>query len=206
MLDLVARGDPPPQLSLDLSQVPIEPAPRAHGLLPYRVQLREPVLGGLPRVRGSRRPGGFVLRLGAVQGFLVAYEGIIEGVIYRKERDLKMGVERKVIIEHKGDHYLMIFVRDENGFAGGPRISRPHVEWDSPVRAVARSLRGEWIARLDLPLDFIANALGEAQPPHEWRVLLMRRRPGRSGEPQETSVLPVTQSVTPFTVLMIVPP
>lgn len=90
------------------------------------------------------------------------------------------------------------FVRDENGFAGGPRISRPHVEWDSPVRAVARSLRGEWIARLDLPLDFIANALGETQPPHEWRVLLMRRRPGRSGEPQETSVLPVTQSVTPF--------
>ena len=89
-------------------------------------------------------------------------------------------------------------VRDENGFAGGPRISRPHVEWNSPARAVARSLRGQWIARLDLPLDFIANALGEAQTPRDWRILLMRHRPGRSGEPQETSVLPITQSVTPF--------
>jgi hypothetical protein len=56
-------------------------------------------------------------------------------------------------------------LRDSHGFSGGPRISRPHVEWNSPVRATAHELRGEWIARLDLPLDFIAEALGEAGTP-----------------------------------------
>lgn len=90
------------------------------------------------------------------------------------------------------------YVQDANGFSGGARISRPHVEWNSPVRAVARKRRGEWIARLDVPLESVATALGEATTPHEWRILLMRYRPGRSGEPQETSVLPVTQSVTPY--------
>ena len=90
------------------------------------------------------------------------------------------------------------YVQDANGFSGGARISRPHVEWNSPVRATARRQRGEWIARLDVPLDSVAAGLGEAKTPQEWRILLMRYRPGRSGEPQETSVLPVTQSVTPY--------
>ena len=57
------------------------------------------------------------------------------------------------------------YVQDANGFSGGPRISRPHVDWNSPVRGVARQGRGEWIARLDIPLDFAANALGEAGTP-----------------------------------------
>ncbi len=90
------------------------------------------------------------------------------------------------------------YVQDANGFSGGERISRPHVEWNSPVRAGARPGRGEWTARLDVPLDFVANALGEVQTPRDWRILLMRYRPARSGEPPETSVLPVTQSVTPY--------
>ena len=90
------------------------------------------------------------------------------------------------------------YVEDANGSAGGPRISRPHVEWNSPVRAVARPGQREWIARLDIPLDFVANALGEAGTPSDWRILLMRYRPARSGEQPETSVLPVTQSVTPY--------
>ena len=90
------------------------------------------------------------------------------------------------------------YVQDANGFSGGARISRPHVDWNSPVHAMARQGRGEWIARVDVPLDFVANALGEAQTPRDWRVLLMRYRPGRSGEPQETTVLPVIQSVTPY--------
>ena len=90
------------------------------------------------------------------------------------------------------------YVQDANGFSGGARISRPHVEWNSPVRAVARQRRGEWVARLDVPLDFVGNALGEAGTPRDWRILLVRYRPGRSGEPQQTSVLPVTQTVTPY--------
>jgi dienelactone hydrolase len=90
------------------------------------------------------------------------------------------------------------YLQDANGFSGGPRISRPHVEWNSPARSYARQGHEEWIVRLDLPLDFIGNALGEAQTPRDWRILLMRYRPGRSGEPPETSVRPITQSVTPY--------
>jgi cephalosporin-C deacetylase-like acetyl esterase len=90
------------------------------------------------------------------------------------------------------------YLQDANGFSGGPRISRPHIEWNSPARAYARQGREEWFARLDLPLDFIASALGEAQAPRDWRILLIRYRRGRAGEPPETSVLPVTQSVTPY--------
>src|SRR6266404_763292 len=75
------------------------------------------------------------------------------------------------------------FVQDANGFSGGPRISRPHVEWNSPVRTSAYELHGEWIVRMDLPLDFIAEALGETGTPRDWRVVMMRHRPGRPGEP-----------------------
>jgi dienelactone hydrolase len=89
-------------------------------------------------------------------------------------------------------------VQDANGVSGGPRIARPHPDWDSPVQGTARPNRGEWIVRLDLPLDFIATALGEAGTPRSWRILLMRSRPGRDGEPREISVFPVTQSVTPY--------
>ena len=87
---------------------------------------------------------------------------------------------------------------DAAGHSGGPRISRQHVEWNSPVRVMARRERGEWLARFDLPLAPIAQILGEAQIPAEWRILLLRFRPGRDGEPEETSVLPVTESVTPI--------
>ena len=84
------------------------------------------------------------------------------------------------------------------GSAGGPRISRPRGNWESPVRASAWPGHDELFVRLDLPLDFIATALGEAATPQNWRILLVRNRPGRSGEPPESSVMPVTQSVTPF--------
>jgi dienelactone hydrolase len=123
-----------------------------------------------------------------------------------QERDGAVGQDDsfQVYLATSGSSYVKYavnslgFVQDANGFSGGARISRPHEEWNSPVRAAARVRRGEWIARLDVPLDFAANALGEAQTPRGWRILLMRYRPGRSGEPQETSVLPVTQSVTPY--------
>lgn len=90
------------------------------------------------------------------------------------------------------------YVQDATGFSGGPRVSRPHVEWNSPVRGSAHQLRGEWVARMDLPLDFVANALGETGTPRSWRILFRRHRLGRSSEPQETSVLPITQTVTPY--------
>ena len=92
----------------------------------------------------------------------------------------------------------LAYIQDASGSSGGPRISRPHLDWNSPVRGSAWWDRGEWFARLDLPLNFTANTLGEVKTPRDWRILLMRYRPARGGEPQETSVLPVTQSITPY--------
>jgi len=90
------------------------------------------------------------------------------------------------------------YVLDAVGYNGNPRVSRPHSDWNSPVLGMAHQGEGEWIARLDLPLDAIKEVLGEVQTPREWRVLMQRHRPSRDGMQQETSVLPITQSVTPF--------
>jgi len=73
------------------------------------------------------------------------------------------------------------YAQDANGFSGGARISRPHVEWNSPVRVTARK-GGRMDRPADVPLESVATVLGEAKTPHEWRILLMRYRPGRSGE------------------------
>lgn len=49
---------------------------------------------------------------------------------------------------------------------------------------------------MDIPLEPVAAALGETSIPAEWRILLMRFRPARDGEPPESSVLPVIESNT----------
>jgi DNA-directed RNA polymerase subunit beta' len=51
----------------------------------------------------------------ALKGGVVEYEGIIEGVTMRREKDLKTQVEYQVIIEHKGDHHPMVTVKDSEG-------------------------------------------------------------------------------------------
>lgn len=88
------------------------------------------------------------------------------------------------------------YVLDAAGHQGSPRLSEPHAEWNSPVRAAAWKDQGAWMVRLDLPLDAIRQVLGASPGSSEFKVLLLRYRPGRDGEPQETSVLPVTQSAT----------
>src|SRR5260370_39675559 len=40
--------------------------------------------------------------------------------------------------------------------------------------------------------------MGEPAAPREWRILLLRWRPARDGEPRETGGLPITHSVTPL--------
>jgi dienelactone hydrolase len=100
------------------------------------------------------------------------------------------------------------YILDAIHYLGGDRLSLPHTDWTSQVRGMAWQGQGEWFARLDLPLEAIGKVMaegeeqgsliGEVGVPREWRVLLLRSRPGRDGEPQETSVLPVTQSTTPF--------
>ncbi|MCX6625893.1 MAG: hypothetical protein NTY38_33485, partial [Acidobacteria bacterium] len=87
------------------------------------------------------------------------------------------------------------YLRDAAGFSGGNRISRPR-EWDSGARIHVSQQPGEWLARLDVPLQTAAETLGEDRIPSEWRVLLMRHRRARPGDAAEASVLPVMESET----------
>jgi DNA-directed RNA polymerase subunit beta' len=67
----------------------------------------------------------------ALKGGVIAYDGIIEGVTYKKEIDRTTKIERKVIIEHKGDHHPMILVNDAKSGAtisSYPIPERAHVE------------------------------------------------------------------------------
>jgi dienelactone hydrolase len=127
-----------------------------------------------------------------------------------KERDelvlLDDGIEKddtfQVYLSVSGSSYVQYAINpngsilDAAGHSGNPRSSQPHIEWNSQVQGMARQERGEWVGRLDLPLDAIAEVLGESHLVRKWRILLVRSRPARDGEPEEMSVLPVTQSVT----------
>jgi DNA-directed RNA polymerase subunit beta' len=67
----------------------------------------------------------------ALKAGVVSYEGIIEGVTYKVERDRNTGIERKVIIEHKGDHHPMILVSDAGTgvtISSYPIPERAHIE------------------------------------------------------------------------------
>ena len=67
----------------------------------------------------------------ALKGGVVSYEGVIEGVTFKKEIDTKTGIERRIIIEHKGDHHPMVMVRDKESGAmisSYPIPERAHIE------------------------------------------------------------------------------
>jgi len=89
------------------------------------------------------------------------------------------------------------YVLDSTGFFGGERLSRAR-EWNSGARVAAWREAGAWTVRLDIPLQRVAEILGEEEIPAEWRVLFRRVRQSRPDEPQEESELPVTQSDTPL--------
>lgn len=121
-----------------------------------------------------------------------------------RDTDVDRDDSFQVYLSTSGSSYVQYainprgYILDAAGHQGSPRLSQPHRDWDSPVRGRAWSSNGEWYVRLDLPLDPIAQVLGEVQTPRIWRVLLMRNRTARKGEPREESVLPVTQSSTPL--------
>ena len=101
-------------------------------------------LGALVRVKngdGLKKKAGkipilfewdpFMEPILALKGGTVSYEGIIEGVTYKVELDRNTGFERKVIIEHKGDHHPMILISDpETGatISSYPIPERAHIE------------------------------------------------------------------------------
>ena len=73
----------------------------------------------------------------------------------------------------------------------GPHMMRPSASWNGNIEVQTDIRHGAWIARLDLPLDEIAAALGETGIPKQWRVLLARHRAARPGDAAELSSLPV---------------
>jgi len=106
----------------------------------------------------------------------------------------------QVFLATSGSAYVKIainpagYLLDAVGESGGPYKSRARADWNCPLKGTARQEEGAWIARLDIPLEFVAKALGEPEVPQHWRMLLLRFRPGRSGEPRETSVLPAIRT------------
>ncbi|HEV2381560.1 MAG TPA: hypothetical protein VG206_17420 [Terriglobia bacterium] len=130
--------------------------------------------------------------------------GEIMARVKERDADLAHDDSFQVYLATSGSSYVQYainplgYIMDATGRQGSPRLTQPRREWDSPVRGTAWRDPGAWFARLDLPLGASAEALGEARTPNQWKVLLMRNRPGRQGEPQETSVLPITQSSTAY--------
>ena len=110
----------------------------------------------------------------------------------------------QVYLATSGSYYVQYAINphgtvlDASGHQGSPRLSSPHVEWNSPVQGAAWIEQGAWFARMDIPLDAVSDVLGEVKVPMVWRILLLRHRPGRDGEAGETSVLPVTENRTPL--------
>ena len=87
-------------------------------------------------------------------------------------------------------------IRDSLGI--GPRMMTSRTNWNGSIETQTDILHGMWVARINIPLDECAKALGETGVPKEWRMLIARRRAGRPGEAEEWSTLPVMSGVTTF--------
>ena len=74
---------------------------------------------------------------------------------------------------------------------GGPHRQRPAPGWNAAIERETDIRHGYWVARVNIPLEECAAALGETEVPREWRVLLSRLRAARPGEAAEQSALPV---------------
>jgi dienelactone hydrolase len=79
---------------------------------------------------------------------------------------------------------------------GGPRVMRPNASWNASLEVHTDIRHGVWTARLNIPLDQCARALGETGVPREWRVVLARYRAPRPGEADESSALPPIGTAT----------
>ncbi|MCU0864763.1 MAG: DNA-directed RNA polymerase subunit beta' [Planctomycetes bacterium] len=75
-------------------------------------------------------------------GGLVRYEDILEGKTFRTERDAETKVQRKVMIEHKGDLHPQLIIEDENGnrLAINPVPEKAYIEVENGQRVVAGML------------------------------------------------------------------
>ncbi len=73
---------------------------------------------------------------------IVRYEDILEGKTFRIDRDADTKVQRKVLIEHKGDLHPQITIEDENGnrLAINPIPEKAYIEVENGQRVVAGML------------------------------------------------------------------
>ncbi|MEO6594332.1 MAG: DNA-directed RNA polymerase subunit beta' [Planctomycetota bacterium] len=73
---------------------------------------------------------------------VVRYEDILEGKTFRTERDADTKVQRKVLIEHKGDLHPQIMIEDEKGnrLAINPIPEKAYIEVENGQRVVAGTL------------------------------------------------------------------
>lgn len=87
-------------------------------------------------------------------------------------------------------------IRDSRGT--GPRITQPRTSWNASIETQANIRHGHWIARINIPLDQCAAALGETGIPKQWRILVARYRAPRPGEAGEWSSLPAIGGKSSF--------
>lgn len=139
------------------------------------------------------------------------HDGRTLAILARMEEPERIAADnggRDSRVDHD-DHFAFYFATDGSAMveilinsvgairdvvARGPHVIRPSSSWDGDIEVQTDIRHGEWIARINLPLDEIAAALGETGVPTEWRVLLSRHRAARSGEVAEASSLPIAVS------------
>ncbi|MBL8732399.1 MAG: DNA-directed RNA polymerase subunit beta', partial [Planctomycetes bacterium] len=75
-------------------------------------------------------------------GGVIRYEDILEGKTFRTERDSETKVQRKVMIEHKGDLHPQLIIEDENGnrLAINPVPEKAYIEVENGQKVVAGML------------------------------------------------------------------
>jgi len=73
---------------------------------------------------------------------VIRYEDILEGKTFRTERDAETKVQRKVLIEHKGDLHPQLIIEDENGnrLAINPVPEKAYIEVENGQRVAAGTL------------------------------------------------------------------
>jgi dienelactone hydrolase len=87
-------------------------------------------------------------------------------------------------------------IRDSLGI--GPRITQPRTSWNAKIETQTNIRHGHWIARINIPLEECAAALGETGIPKQWRILVARHRAPRPGEAAEWNTLPTLDGSTSF--------
>ena len=107
-----------------------------------------------------------------------------------------------IYLATSGSAFLEIVVNSvgaiRDALGTGPHMSQPRTSWNAKIETLTTIAHGQWIARINIPLDECAAALGEREIPKQWRMLLVRHRAARPGDPGEWSTLPSLDGTSTF--------